>query len=309
MLLSVGCVDYQNDIDFYIKAISYSGMSIDELKREYFEIFKNEEKIKEEKNVVKSVKQEEEVAEENEAINEPSEDSFWAEIEGVLKSESLSDEEVLLRYSDGYEEYRDDENDRLDEEIIDDEVVPVEYMEEDDDDEDAWTTEEQEKTEGQECLISEETQDEEDDKEEEVQYVDEDDDDDVWEVEDEVIEEVEDEDEDDWVVEDDDIIISEEPVIQEQDKSQNVENIKLEDGKTDDFYEIFDLEERNDKKPEVKERDSDGLIYVENMSLRDFVKKNRNCSIEMASKYFDKKEILKHIKIGKISKRGNKLSV
>lgn len=49
--------------------------------------------------------------------------------------------------------------------------------------------------------------------------------------------------------------------------------------------------------------------YVNGMSLRDFIRQNRRVTLEIAEKYFTRTQIMKEIGLGKVIKRGKRLSI
>lgn len=49
--------------------------------------------------------------------------------------------------------------------------------------------------------------------------------------------------------------------------------------------------------------------YVNGMSLRDFIRQNRRVTLDVAEKYFTRTQIMKEIGLGKVIKRGKRLSI
>lgn len=49
--------------------------------------------------------------------------------------------------------------------------------------------------------------------------------------------------------------------------------------------------------------------YVNGMSLRDFIRQNRRVTLDIAEKYFTRTQIMKEIGLGKVIKRGKRLSI
>ena len=60
---------------------------------------------------------------------------------------------------------------------------------------------------------------------------------------------------------------------------------------------------------EPKEPSQRGIVYYNGMSLRQFLRENPRSSIEVAEKYFSRKEIMKEVQLGKVIKRGKKLFI
>lgn len=52
-----------------------------------------------------------------------------------------------------------------------------------------------------------------------------------------------------------------------------------------------------------------GIVYYNGMSLRQFLRENPRSSIEVAEKYFSRKEIMKEVQLGRVIKRGKKLFI
>ena len=60
---------------------------------------------------------------------------------------------------------------------------------------------------------------------------------------------------------------------------------------------------------EPKEPSKRGIVYYNGMSLRQFLRENPRSSIEVAEKYFSRKEIMKEVQLGRVIKRGKKLFI
>ena len=60
---------------------------------------------------------------------------------------------------------------------------------------------------------------------------------------------------------------------------------------------------------EPKEPSQKGIVYYNGMSLRQFLRENPRSSIEVAEKYFSRKEIMKEVQLGRVIKRGKKLFI
>lgn len=60
---------------------------------------------------------------------------------------------------------------------------------------------------------------------------------------------------------------------------------------------------------EPKEPSQRGIVYYNGMSLRQFLRENPRSSIEVAEKYFSRKEIMKEVQLGRVIKRGKKLFI
>lgn len=60
---------------------------------------------------------------------------------------------------------------------------------------------------------------------------------------------------------------------------------------------------------EPKEPAQRGVVYYNGMSLRQFLRENPRSSIEVAEKYFSRKEIMKEVQLGRVIKRGKKLFI
>ena len=60
---------------------------------------------------------------------------------------------------------------------------------------------------------------------------------------------------------------------------------------------------------EPKEPTQKGIVYYNGMSLRQFLRENPRSSIEVAEKYFSRKEIMKEVQLGRVIKRGKKLFI
>ena len=60
---------------------------------------------------------------------------------------------------------------------------------------------------------------------------------------------------------------------------------------------------------EPKEPSQRGIVYYNGMSLRQFLRENPRSSIEVAEKYFSRKEIMKEVQFGRVIKRGKKLFI
>lgn len=60
---------------------------------------------------------------------------------------------------------------------------------------------------------------------------------------------------------------------------------------------------------EPKELTQRGIVYYNGMSLRQFLRENPRSSIEVAEKYFSRKEIMKEVQLGRVIKRGKKLFI
>ena len=60
---------------------------------------------------------------------------------------------------------------------------------------------------------------------------------------------------------------------------------------------------------EPKEPPQRGIVYYNGMSLRQFLRENPRSSIEVAEKYFSRKEIMKEVQLGRVIKRGKKLFI
>lgn len=60
---------------------------------------------------------------------------------------------------------------------------------------------------------------------------------------------------------------------------------------------------------EPKEPVQRGIVYYNGMSLRQFLRENPRSSIEVAEKYFSRKEIMKEVQLGRVIKRGKKLFI
>ena len=60
---------------------------------------------------------------------------------------------------------------------------------------------------------------------------------------------------------------------------------------------------------EPKEPTQRGIVYYNGMSLRQFLRENPRSSIEVAEKYFSRKEIMKEVQLGRVIKRGKKLFI
>lgn len=60
---------------------------------------------------------------------------------------------------------------------------------------------------------------------------------------------------------------------------------------------------------EPKEPFQRGIVYYNGMSLRQFLRENPRSSIEVAEKYFSRKEIMKEVQLGRVIKRGKKLFI
>lgn len=60
---------------------------------------------------------------------------------------------------------------------------------------------------------------------------------------------------------------------------------------------------------EPKEPTQRGIVYYNGMSLRQFLRENPRSSIEIAEKYFSRKEIMKEVQLGRVIKRGKKLFI
>ena len=60
---------------------------------------------------------------------------------------------------------------------------------------------------------------------------------------------------------------------------------------------------------EPKEPTQGGIVYYNGMSLRQFLRENPRSSIEVAEKYFSRKEIMKEVQLGRVIKRGKKLFI
>lgn len=60
---------------------------------------------------------------------------------------------------------------------------------------------------------------------------------------------------------------------------------------------------------EPKEPIHQGIVYYNGMSLRQFLRENPRSSIEVAEKYFSRKEIMKEVQLGRVIKRGKKLFI
>lgn len=60
---------------------------------------------------------------------------------------------------------------------------------------------------------------------------------------------------------------------------------------------------------EPKELVQRGIVYYNGMSLRQFLRENPRSSIEVAEKYFSRKEIMKEVQLGRVIKRGKKLFI
>lgn len=60
---------------------------------------------------------------------------------------------------------------------------------------------------------------------------------------------------------------------------------------------------------EPKEPTPRGIVYYNGMSLRQFLRENPRSSIEVAEKYFSRKEIMKEVQLGRVIKRGKKLFI
>lgn len=60
---------------------------------------------------------------------------------------------------------------------------------------------------------------------------------------------------------------------------------------------------------EPKEPAQRGIVYYNGMSLRQFLRENPRSSIEVAEKYFSRKEIMKEVQLGRVIKRGKKLFI
>ena len=60
---------------------------------------------------------------------------------------------------------------------------------------------------------------------------------------------------------------------------------------------------------EPKELSQRGIVYYNGMSLRQFLRENPRSSIEVAEKYFSRKEIMKEVQLGRVIKRGKKLFI
>ena len=60
---------------------------------------------------------------------------------------------------------------------------------------------------------------------------------------------------------------------------------------------------------EPKEPAQQGIVYYNGMSLRQFLRENPRSSIEVAEKYFSRKEIMKEVQLGRVIKRGKKLFI
>lgn len=58
-----------------------------------------------------------------------------------------------------------------------------------------------------------------------------------------------------------------------------------------------------------KEPTQRGIVYYNGMSLRQFLRENPRSSIEVAEKYFSRKEIMKEVQLGRVIKRGKKLFI
>ena len=52
-----------------------------------------------------------------------------------------------------------------------------------------------------------------------------------------------------------------------------------------------------------------GVVYFNGMSLRQFLRENPRSSIDIAEKYFSRKEIMKEVQLGRVIKRGKKLFI
>lgn len=63
------------------------------------------------------------------------------------------------------------------------------------------------------------------------------------------------------------------------------------------------------KRVEPKEPMQRGIVYYNGMSLRQFLRENPRSSIEVAEKYFSRKEIMKEVQLGRVIKRGKKLFI
>lgn len=62
-----------------------------------------------------------------------------------------------------------------------------------------------------------------------------------------------------------------------------------------------------DTVPEVKEET--GINYSRGMSLREFIKSNSIVTIDDALKYFERKEIMKNVSMGRVMKKGSRLFI
>lgn len=60
---------------------------------------------------------------------------------------------------------------------------------------------------------------------------------------------------------------------------------------------------------EPQEPTQRGIVYYNGMSLRQFLRENPRSSIEVAEKYFSRKEIMKEVQLGRVIKRGKKLFI
>ena len=60
---------------------------------------------------------------------------------------------------------------------------------------------------------------------------------------------------------------------------------------------------------EPKEPAQRSIVYYNGMSLRQFLRENPRSSIEVAEKYFSRKEIMKEVQLGRVIKRGKKLFI
>lgn len=60
---------------------------------------------------------------------------------------------------------------------------------------------------------------------------------------------------------------------------------------------------------EPKEPAQRGIVHYNGMSLRQFLRENPRSSIEVAEKYFSRKEIMKEVQLGRVIKRGKKLFI
>ena len=60
---------------------------------------------------------------------------------------------------------------------------------------------------------------------------------------------------------------------------------------------------------EPKVAEERGIVYFNGMSLRQFLRENPRSSIDVAEKYFSRKEIMKEVQLGRVIKRGKKLFI
>ena len=62
-------------------------------------------------------------------------------------------------------------------------------------------------------------------------------------------------------------------------------------------------------KPLVERPRKREISYHEGMSLRQFLRENPRSTMEVAEKYFTRREIMKEIQLGRVIKRGQKLFI